>query len=138
RLMQERNVRRIPLLEGERLVGVVTLDDLLLDEAAPLEELAAVIEAQIGEGGPVPSDRLPGRRRSIARADATLARFMEQVRQDAGLDDTEQARAALDIVLAGLVQRLTPNEASDFISQLPSRLQPQLRTLPPGPDRRVT
>src|SRR5690606_36883834 len=39
RLMQERNVRRIPLVEGERLVGIVTLDDWLLDEAAPLDQL---------------------------------------------------------------------------------------------------
>jgi CBS domain-containing protein/uncharacterized protein (DUF2267 family) len=138
RLMQDRNVRRIPLLDGERLVGVVTLDDLLLDEAAPLEELAAIVEAQIGEGGPIVSDRLPARRRSIARAEATLARFIDQIRQDAGLDNAEQARTALDIVLAGLVQRLTPDEASDFISQLPSLLQPQLRTLPSGPDRLVT
>ncbi len=40
RLMQRRNVRRIPLVEGGRLVGIVTLDDLLLDEAASLDELA--------------------------------------------------------------------------------------------------
>lgn len=53
RLMQERNVRRIPLIEGGRLVGMVTLDDLLLDEAAPLEELAAIVQAQIGKGGPL-------------------------------------------------------------------------------------
>jgi hypothetical protein len=52
RLMQERNVRRIPLVEGERFVGIVTLDDLLLDEAAPLDELAGVVQVQIGEGGP--------------------------------------------------------------------------------------
>ena len=52
RLMRERNIRRIPLVEAQRLVGIVTLDDLLLDEAAPLDELAAVVEAQIGEGGP--------------------------------------------------------------------------------------
>ncbi len=138
RLMQDRNVRRIPLVDGDRIVGVVTLDDLLLDEAAPLEELAAVVESQIGEGGPTISDRLPGRRRSIARAEATLAHFIAQIRHDAGLDTAEQARTALDIVLAGLVRRLTPDEASDFISQLPSLLQPQLRALPPGPDRGIT
>jgi CBS domain-containing protein/uncharacterized protein (DUF2267 family) len=138
RLMQDRNVRRIPLLDGERIVGVVTLDDLLLDEAAPLDELAAIVQTQIGEGGPIASDRMPARRRSIARAEATLARFIDQIRQDTGLDSAEQARTALDVVLAGLVQRLTADEASDFISQLPSRLHPQLRELPPGPDRLVT
>ncbi len=138
RLMQDRNVRRIPLLDGEQIVGVVTLDDLLLDEAAPLEELAGIVEAQIGEGGPTASDRLPARRRSIARAEATLARFVNQAREAAGLESADQARTALDIVLAGLVKRLSPNEANDFISQLPSLLQPQLCELPPGPDRHVT
>lgn len=54
RLMQQRNIRRIPLVEAERIVGIVTLDDLLLDEAAPLEQLAAIVEAQIGDGGPAP------------------------------------------------------------------------------------
>ena len=59
RLMQQRNIRRIPLVEEERAVGIVTLDDLLLDEAAPLDQLAAVVEAQIGEGGPAASLRSP-------------------------------------------------------------------------------
>ena len=53
-LMQERNIRRIPLVEDGRVVGMVTLDDLLLDEAAPLEALAAVVAAQIS--GPVSGD----------------------------------------------------------------------------------
>ena len=51
RLMEQRNVRRIPLVEAGRLVGIVTLDDLVLDEAAPLEQVAAVVQSQIGEGG---------------------------------------------------------------------------------------
>jgi CBS domain-containing protein len=36
RLMQKRNIRRIPLVEDGRFVGMVTLDDLLLGDAAPL------------------------------------------------------------------------------------------------------
>lgn len=138
RLMQERNVRRIPIVEGERVVGMVTLDDLLLDEAAPLEELAAIVQAQIGEGGPAPSDRSPARRRSIARAEATLERMVKQVQVEAGLERAEQARTALEIVAASLVRRLTADEARDFIAQLPSLLQARLRALPPGPDRSVT
>ncbi|HEX6406623.1 MAG TPA: CBS domain-containing protein [Gemmatimonadales bacterium] len=61
RLMQQRRVRRDPpLVEGERLVGMVTLDDLLLDEGAPLEDLATIVQAQLGEGGAcrtAPGDR---------------------------------------------------------------------------------
>ena len=138
RLMRERNIRRIPLVEHDRVVGMVTLDDLILDEAAPLEELAAIVEAQIGEGGPADSDRSPARRRRLVRAEATLNRLVKQVQEDAGLEDADQARAALDIVVGALVRRLTPGEAKDFISQLPSLLKPHLQTLPPGPDRSVT
>jgi len=138
RMMKERNVRRIPLIEGQRIVGMVTLDDLILEEEAPLEDLAAIVEAQIGDGGPADSDRSPARRRSLVRAEATLHRLVKQVQEEAGLDDAEQAGAALDVVVSALVRRLTAGEAMDFIAQLPSLLQPHLRALPPGPDKSVT
>lgn len=138
RLMQERNVRRIPLIDGDRLVGMVTLDDLLLDEAAPLEELAAIVEAQIGEGGPADTSRSPARRRSIARAEATLSRLLKHMHAETRLETVEQARTALDVVLTSLVRRLTPEEADHLIAQLPSLLQPSLRALPPGPDKSIT
>ncbi|MBS0430795.1 MAG: CBS domain-containing protein [Proteobacteria bacterium] len=137
RVMQERNIRRIPLVRGERVVGMVTLDDLLLDEAAPLQELAAIVQAQIAEGGPVATARTPARRRSLARAEATLARLLTEVGNEAGLDP-EQSRIALDVLLTSLVRRLIPQEAKDFIAQLPSLLQPALLALPPGPDKAIT
>jgi len=138
RLMQKRNVRRIPLVEDGRLVGMVTLDDLLLDEAAPIDRLAAIVQAQIGEGGPAETPRSPSRRRSAARAEATYARFLNKVRADAGLDTTEEAETALEVVLESVVRRLTPDEADDFIAQLPSLLQPTLLAVPPGPDKQIS
>jgi CBS domain-containing protein/uncharacterized protein (DUF2267 family) len=135
-LMQERNVRRIPLVEGERVVGMVTLDDLLLDEAAPLESLAAVVAAQIDAGGP--AGGAPIRRRTLARAEATLGRWLTAVRNETGLDDSKRAGIALEVVLDGLVRRLTFEEANDFIAQLPSLLQRKLRALPGAPDRKVS
>lgn len=137
RMMQEKNIRRIPLVEGERVVGMVTLDDLLLDEAAPLEELTAIVQAQIAGGGPAASIRTPARRRSLARAEATLARMLTGVGNEAGLDP-EQSRIALDVVLTSLVRRLIPQEAKNLIAQLPSLLQPALQALPPGPDKAIT
>lgn len=137
RLMQERNIRRIPLVERERLVGIVTLDDLLLDEAAPIDQLAAVVEAQIGEGGPAASARAPGMERRSARAEATYSRLINQVRSDAALETAEEAATALEVVVNSLVRRLTPGEAKDLISQLPSLMQPALHALPPGPDRQI-
>lgn len=138
RLMEKRNIRRIPLVEEGRFVGIVTLDDLLLDEAAPIDRLAAIIESQIGEGGPASTDRSPARRRSAARAEATYRRLVNQLRADTGLEDGGQAETALEIVLDALVRRLTPGEAEDLIAQLPSLLQPALYALPLGPDKTIT
>ncbi len=137
-LMQERNIRRIPLVEGERVVGMVTLDDLLLDEAAPIEALAAIVAAQIDAGGPAGRTASAAQRRGLARAEATLARWLNAIRNETGLDDTEQARIALDVVLDALVRRLIPQEANDFIAQLPSLLQAGLRALPAGPDKTIS
>ncbi|MCL4747819.1 MAG: CBS domain-containing protein [Burkholderiaceae bacterium] len=136
-LMQQGNVRRIPLSENGRVVGMVTLDDLLLDEAAPLDELAAIVQAQIGEGGPAESPRSPARRRSLARAEATLSRLINAVQAETGLADRQQTRTAIDTALALLVRRITPGEAKDLIAQLPSLLQPSLRALPLGPDKSI-
>jgi CBS domain-containing protein/uncharacterized protein (DUF2267 family) len=138
RLMYQRNVRRIPLVEDDRLVGIVTLDDLLLDEAAPLDRLAAVVKAQIGAGGPAPTTRSPRWRRSAARAEATYGRLLGQVREKAALETADEAETALEVVLESVVQRLTPDEADDLIAQLPSLLQPALEALPPGPDKSIT
>src|SRR6185312_6766302 len=138
RLMQERRIRRIPLVEAERIVGIVTLDDLLLDEAAPLDELAAVVEAQIGAGGPATPIRSPVLRRRAARADATYARLIGRLRDAALLQTPEQAETALEVVVSALVRRLTPDEAKDLIAQLPLVLQLRVEVLPPGPDKLIT
>lgn len=137
RLMQQRNIRRIPLVEADRIVGIVTLDDLLLDEAAPLEQLAAIVEAQIGDGGPMPP-RLPTARRGAARAQATYGRMLNALRDHAELETSERAETALEIVVGSIVRRLPPNEAKNFMAQLPSLLQQTLRELPPGPDKSIT
>ncbi len=137
-LMKQRNVRRIPLVEDGRLAGIVTLDDLILDEAAPLEEVAEVIESQIGAGGPTTSLRAPSARRRMARAQATYGRLVNRVREETGLETSDEAEAALEVVLESLVRRLTPDEADDLIAQLPSLIQPSLRALCTGPDKNIT
>jgi uncharacterized protein (DUF2267 family) len=57
---------------------------------------------------------------------------------DAALETVEQAETALDVVVGALVRRLTPEEAKDLISQLPSALHARLQSLPPGPDKLIT
>ena len=135
RLMQERNVRRVPLVEADRIVGIVTLDDLLLDEAAPLDELGAIVRAQLGQGGPAAPRR---RRAREARAEGTYWRLINELRANASLETTAEAEVALEVALTSLLRRLTPHEANDLIAQLPSLLHAQLQRLPDGPDRSVT
>lgn len=136
-VMQNWNIRRVPLVTGERAVGMVTLDDLLLDEAAPLRDLAAIVQTQMADPA-APAVNVADWRRNTARATATLAHFVDMVHAETGLAAREQSRAALDVVLGALVRRLTASEAKDFIAQLPSLLQPDLKALPAGPDVRIT
>lgn len=77
-LMQQRGIRRIPLVEEGRLVGMVTLDDLLLDETVPLDQVTGVVESQIGSGGVAASQRTPAAQRSAGRAQSTFGRLRNQ------------------------------------------------------------
>jgi CBS domain-containing protein/uncharacterized protein (DUF2267 family) len=138
RVMHERNIRRIPLMDGDRLVGMVTLDDLLVDEAAPLDDLATVVQAQIGEGGPRAPIRSPAGERRAGRAQSTYGRFLNRVRVETGLESVDQAETALEVVIASIVRRLTADEAKNLIAQLPSLLQRDMQGLPPGPDKLIT
>jgi CBS domain-containing protein/uncharacterized protein (DUF2267 family) len=138
RLMQEQHIRRIPIVDDGKIVGIVTLDDLLLDEAAPLEELAGVVQAQLGErrAGPAPI-RQASRHRGDARAESTYGRFLKLVRSNTGLD-SGLAETAVETVLSALVRRLTPGESKDLIAQLPSLLHSKLKALRAGPDKSIT
>jgi CBS domain-containing protein/uncharacterized protein (DUF2267 family) len=163
KLMRLRGVRRIPLLEGDRLVGLVTLDDLVLAGIAPAET-ASVIRAQLSEPSPlkprgsvfptvpVYGTALPSkhgradadtsqerqRERHKARADECYTRLLHRVQAMAGLGSRELAGTALKLVLSGVVRRITPGEAVDLVSQLPSALHDELLDLPAGPDPRIT
>lgn len=137
-LMKTRNVRRVPLLESGRLAGLVTLDDLLLDEAASLDDLSEVVEAQLGTGGPAASPRSVAARRSAARANATYHRMIGEMQWAAELSSFEQAEVATELIVSGIVRRLIDGEARDLLSQLPSLLRQRLEGLTPGPDTGVT
>jgi uncharacterized protein (DUF2267 family) len=122
------------------VVGVATLDDLLADEAASLEDFADVVRAQVGDGGPMAPTRLEiqAARSRASRLNASYRRFVNEFRTESTLSSVDQADTALMIVLSALVRRLTPDEAKDLIAQLPLRIGERLRALPPGPDKSIT
>lgn len=133
-LMCRLNIRRIPLVDDGSLVGLVTLDDLILDEQTSFEAISSVVEAQLGSGGPSPSQRTSAAQRRASRAENTYRRMISQLQEAAGLSSFDQAETATEVVLSSMVQRLTGDESKAFIAQLPSLMQPSLLSLPVGPN----
>jgi uncharacterized protein (DUF2267 family) len=74
----------------------------------------------------------------LARAQQTSDEALRLVQVTTGLESTERAFLALDIVASALVRRVTPGEAKDMLAQLPSELRERWLDLPAGPDREVT
>jgi CBS domain-containing protein/uncharacterized protein (DUF2267 family) len=154
RLMQEHGVRRIPVTDGGRVVGLVTLDDLVVEGMVGPEALRAIVTAQLEEEAPhKPAGLLhpegPGRaeRRAVgrahalarakARAKATYDKLVAAVSKSANLDAV-RAERALTIGVCMLCRRLSPDEAHQLVAQLPSILQQGLEQCLDGPDRNVT
>jgi uncharacterized protein (DUF2267 family) len=147
-VMRDRHVRRLPVLDGDRTAGIVTLDDLVLSGAVERSMIAAIIEAQLAEPARAkpPGETHPTRagspqaheERRDARAADTLRDFQARLGAALGLDDRERALMALQVVASGIARRLTPGESSDFASQFPSMMRDWLLDLPAGPDRHVT
>jgi uncharacterized protein (DUF2267 family) len=152
-LMRTRHVRRIPVLEGERVVGIVTLDDLVLSGDSDPNAIAAVIHDQLAQPADMkpagithparrqkpPGSRSAGEARHAAHAIQTSHRAARLVADVTGLYDFDQAMTALEIVAGGLAARIVPQEARDLLAQLPSEVRDRvLESLVPGPDTGVT
>lgn len=150
RLMREHGVRRIPIMEGERAVGLVTFDDLVVDGSVDPAALRAIVVAQLeGEAPHKPAGALSpeatataaGRMRALmrakARAEATYGRMVDAVVDTSGLDRS-RSEQALFLAICLLCRRLTPDEARHLVAQLPSLFQPRLEKCLDGPDRSVT
>jgi CBS domain-containing protein/uncharacterized protein (DUF2267 family) len=147
-LMRARHVRRIPIVDGERAAGIVTLDDLLITGAVDLDTAAQIVESQLAEPAPL---KPPGLTHPIrvggaptkpprgeVHARQTLQAFQARLRTAVGILDPQRALAAFDVVASGLVRRVTAGQAQNFASQLPQSIQDRLLDLPAGPDLSVT
>lgn len=154
-LMRHHAVRRIPITENGRLVGLITFDDLVVDGSVGLDALRSIVSAQLEveaphkaagllhpEGPANPQQRAAGRARALmraqARADATQARLVKEVSARAGGLDLERSERALLLGACMLCRRLTSHEAQHLVAQLPSKLHRQLDRCLDGPDRSVT
>jgi CBS domain-containing protein/uncharacterized protein (DUF2267 family) len=155
-LMLDRHVRRIPILDAERVVGVVTLDDLILEAVDP-KSLSDIVRAQLAEAAPLkdrgdvhPTTPVHGRnsggisaemraqRRRRARAQRAHHLFIQGLMRAVGLDRPEMAEAAIEELLSGLIRRVTAAEADHLLAQLPEIVRERLWFVRRGPDRSVT
>lgn len=154
-LMLDRHVRRIPIVDEGSVVGLVTLDDLVLRQFDPIM-LAQIVWVQLAEPAalkdkgevhptaPVhgaaraPSTAERASQRHAARATATYMTFIRRVLDDTKLESQDKAEAALDTLLAGMIQRITPEESDHLMSQLPAVLRERLSAVPRGPARNIT
>ena len=154
RLMQEHGVRRIPVTDGGRVIGLITLDDLVVEGMVGPEALRAIVTAQLEEAaphkpagllhpeGPGRGERRPVGRahalaRAKARAKATHDKLVAAVAKSGNLDAV-RAERALTVGICMLCRRLSPDEAHQLVAQLPSMLQQGLDQCLDGPDRKVT
>ncbi|MET0411250.1 MAG: CBS domain-containing protein [Polyangiaceae bacterium] len=133
-LMIASNVRRIPIVDGDMILGLVTLDDLILEHAVDAFTLAAIVLAQLaaptklkaagrvrpGSGGASASERAT--RHEVRQGQAYVA-LLKRTMDSTGLTSRDEAERALNTVLSGLLRRVTAEEAGDLLAQLPSRLR---------------
>jgi CBS domain-containing protein len=98
RMMLDRHVRRLPVVSGTKLVGMVTLDDLVADGAVEPGLLGEVVKAQLAEpsrlkfagqrgpGAPARAEDLirvrRGTRGHAPRSSAPGRAFAKQLRQE--------------------------------------------------------
>lgn len=133
RLMREGRVRRVPLVEGSRVVGMVTFDDLVLERTASFDELVAIVQAQIVEGGPARTrrfDEWTSLARRHSRALGTKAKLLASIRGSAKLLSNEQAERALELVLDAFVAGVDEEVRARLIARLPVALRGRLREVP--------
>lgn len=149
-LMRDYGIRRVPLMEEGRPVGLVTFDDLVLDGSVGPEDLRAIVTAQLEVEAPLkPAGALHPRApataesraralmRAKGRAESTYNRMVAAV-ADATELDRGRAERALLMATCMLCRRLTTDEALHLVAQLPSLLQMRLDDCLDGPDRSVT
>jgi CBS domain-containing protein/uncharacterized protein (DUF2267 family) len=153
-VMLDRHVRRVPIVDGAEILGVATLDDLLLEHAVDPQTLAAIIRRQLSEPSrlkpkgklrPPPSPaavtgdrRLLAQRRHEAKRRQSYAKLVKHAMALTELDSAELAEHALLIVISAVLRRVTPSEAADFLAQLPSYLRDYaVANVPSGPERSV-
>jgi len=136
--MEFEGIRRVPIVNNfrhrrQRCLGIVSLDDLLMDGKVPQQRLQNILAQQVLDRGI--SEVSESRHR--ARKEHKYNEFRKKVAQRAQVDTT-LAEIVYKEMLSKIVQRLPLNGATQFISQLPALLQDELLSVPVGPNKEIT
>ena len=139
-LMIEAGIRRVPVVQRipggrERCVGMVTLDDLIADQAVSLDCLSRIVRSQIRRHSHRPAVR--NESRAEDRKEQTLNRFYNLVTERSALARSTAEEVSF-YILSTMVKRLPYTGAVQFISQLPKLLQEDLLGLRAGPDKSIS
>jgi CBS domain-containing protein/uncharacterized protein (DUF2267 family)/uncharacterized cupin superfamily protein len=153
-LMRVNSCRRLPVTEDGRIVGIVTLDDLIMDHVLDSETSASIIGAQLelaaawkernrGDEGLPEKATVLGRhlralKRHRARAGATYRHLVRDVQNATGLRTKDAAETALLIVLDGICRRIPQAQADHLLAQLSSIARDELEPLPETPEKEIT
>lgn len=136
-LMEFNGIRRLPVLstkKRQRIIGIISLDDLILAHALPIERVGQILAQQAIDDSFV-SD--VSHSRSEARKEQKYNTFRKRMANGARIDPV-LAEIIFKELFYEIVQRLPLNGATQFISQLPNILQEELLSAPVGPNRRIT
>jgi len=153
-MMRTNACRRLPIIDDGVIVGMITLDDLLLDRALGADAISSVLGSQLElaaswsernrqrEGEPKEANilgrHLRLRRRHQSHADATYTRLIHEVERATGLKSRQEAETGLLIALEGICRRIAPTEATHLLAQLPSIVREALMPSIEGPDKKIT
>lgn len=136
-------IRRVPVIDAQgHIKGLVTLDDLVAEGVLTPEQLSEVIWAQLAKperalrGSHAEKPPSAAKRRSAHILQGMIP-LLDHVANCAGLTTRAKAEEALLAVTEMLVQRITPEQANAFLSQLPRRIAEHLESLTLGPDTSI-
>src|SRR5688572_23179508 len=135
-VMLDRHVRRVPIVNGAEILGVATLDDLLLEHAVDPQTLAAIIRGQLSEPSrlkprgklrPTPSPaavtgdrRLLAQRRHDAKRRQSYAKLIKHTMAMTEVGSAELAEHAMLIVISAVLRRVTVR-SEEHTSELQSQ-----------------
>jgi uncharacterized protein (DUF2267 family) len=156
RQMCEAGVRRVPILAGGRVVGLVSADDLVLAGAISPEQLADIVAKQLRPGAsrhpmrpvaarPRDAAEAAARRREAraherqeARASETYERLVQRVQELASVPERGAAEAAVEVVITALAHGVSPDDGAGFLAQLPSQVRERALSPAHAPERGIS